>query len=267
MIYMSQKRIKTCLRYPGGKFYGYKRFQHFLEIPHEEYREPFVGGASVFLGKKLASKLNWINDKDEELINFYNIIKNDGDRKGLSSLLSNEVANKERHLEVRQFNPKNDVERAFKYFYLNRTSFSGIMNNPRWGYMIGSSVTPDKWPQIIIPVGEKLKNAKITSFDFRKVITSKTKNRSVLIYLDPPYFKASKAIYTHEFKMNDHQDLMKLLKDTKYKFVLSYNDDEELRQMYDWASIYKLDWVYYMSEARREKGKELIITNFKLELF
>lgn len=256
-------KTKTCLRYPGGKFYGLKKIRPFYDVPHNEFREPFVGGGSVFLDKELALKINWINDLDKELIIFYKTIQNPTTRKQLYKLLENEVANKERHKEVLAVEPKNDIETAYKYFYLNRTSFSGIMCKPRWGYALGSSVTPDRWTKIIEPVANKLKNIKITSLDFRKVITADSKN-NVLLYLDPPYFEASKSIYKNEFSKKDHLDLCNLLKDTKYNFILSYENCDGVKDLYKWANIHEIDFTYFMSEARRQNGKEIIITNFKI---
>jgi DNA adenine methylase len=257
-------RVKTCLRFPGGKFYALKKIRPFYQIPHEEFREVFAGGASIFLDKELAPKLNWINDIDKELINFYKVIQSKTTRNKLFQLLKDGVVNKERYNQIRRMQPKNKIQKAFKYFYLNRTSFSGIMNRPRWGYRLGSSVTPDKWIKIIEPVANKLKSVKITNLDFRRVINAKTNNREVLLYLDPPYFKASKAIYVHEFKFKDHLDLCELLKKTRYKFILSYENRKEIKELYNWANIYKIDFTYFMSEARRQEGKELIITNFKI---
>ncbi len=255
------RKVKTCLRYPGGKFYGFKTIKPFLEIEHDEYREPFVGGGSVFLGKDLAEKINWINDLDKDLINFYLVIQNRNKLNKLFSLLKNETASRERHSEVLKLKPKNKIEQAFKYFYLNRTSFSGIMNKPRWGYKIGSSTVPEKWPAIIDPVAKKLENIKITCVDYKKIILEPSKNK-VLLYLDPPYFEASKAIYNNEFTMADHIELMEILKKTKFKFILSYNNSEKLKKLYSWAKINEHDWTYFMSEGRRQNGKELIITNF-----
>ena len=42
-------RIKTCLRTPGGKFYGFKFLKKYFDTEFNEYREPFIGGGSVFL--------------------------------------------------------------------------------------------------------------------------------------------------------------------------------------------------------------------------
>lgn len=252
---------RTCLRYPGGKFYGVKHIRQFYNTPHNEYREVFLGGGSVFLDKPKLDKNNWLNDIDSELINFYKIIKSPASRKRLYALIDGEVATKERHAEVKEMTPKNNVERAFKYFYLNRTSFSGIMNKPRWGYAIGSSVTPDRWVDIIDPVAQKLAGTELTSVDFREMI-EKPSDNEVLLYLDPPYYKASKAIYNNEFSEEDHIDLMKLLKKTKFKFILSYENSPEIRELYKWANIHEISFRYYMSEARRQDGNELIITNF-----
>ena len=256
---MLAKKVKTCLRYPGGKFYGFKKIASFLEINHDEYIEPFIGGASIFLGKKL-SKNNWLNDVDKDLINFYKIIENQSKSKELYKLLDNEYVDKYRYEQVKNFTPKNKIEEAFKYFYLNRTSFSGIMHKPRWGYRIGSSVTPDKWVNRIDQVALKMRGTKLTCLDFREVLIKAS--QKTLIYADPPYYKASKYIYKNEFNMQDHSDLVDILKHTTSKFILSYNYHEDITKMYSWANISQEDWVYYMSGGKRDKGNELIITNF-----
>jgi len=102
--------------------------------------------------------------------------------------------------------------------------------------------------------------------DFRKVLNAKSKFKDddVLVYLDPPYFEASKGIYNIEFSKQDHLDLCKFLQKFPYRFVLSYDRSDELKKMYDWANIDESTWTYYMSEERRQEGKELIITNFRL---
>ena len=65
------KKVKTCLRTPGGKFYGFKKLEKYFQVEFDEYREPFLGGGSVFLSLDNETKTNWINDIDTELVNFY----------------------------------------------------------------------------------------------------------------------------------------------------------------------------------------------------
>ncbi len=259
-------KVKTCLRYPGGKFYASNKIKKFLEIKHDEYREVFAGGLSVFLAKELAPKLNWINDIDKDLINFYKIIQNQDARKQLYQLLDKEVANRDRHKEVKERVPKTKIEEAFRFFYLNRTSFSGIMKNPRWGFALGSSIPPYKWTKTIEPVAQKLKDVKITNLDFSDVILAKSENSGVLMYLDPPYYNAAKSLYTNDFKGGDHIRLANLLRETRFKFVLSYDDCPGVRKLYDWANISQINFTYFMSEGRRKKTNEVVITNFKANL-
>src|SRR3989338_10835763 len=116
--------VKTLFRYPGGKYYALSILRPFWEqIKHDEFREPFVGGGSVFFTKPKV-KYNWLNDKDENLIITYKMIKNPATRIKLKALVEKEEASPERHFFVKNMQPETELEIAFKYFYLNRTSFS-----------------------------------------------------------------------------------------------------------------------------------------------
>ena len=116
------------------------------------------------------------------MINFYKVIQNEDSKNELFHLLNDQIATKERHLEIKNYKPKNKIERAFRFFYLNRTSFSGIMVKPRWGYMLGSSVTPDHWTEIIEPVSKKLEDVKITCVDWKDVIKTSLNLMTKMFY-------------------------------------------------------------------------------------
>jgi DNA adenine methylase len=65
--------MKTPVSYYGGK---QRMLRHILPlIPlHDKYVEPFCGGAAVFFAKQQA-KLEIINDKNGEVVNFYRCCK------------------------------------------------------------------------------------------------------------------------------------------------------------------------------------------------
>lgn len=138
---MSQE-INSPFRYAGGKFYARKLIiEHIPD--HSYYIEPFAGGASIFFAKKKVEK-NWLNDIDEELINCLIIIRDYP--KELINRLKNEKATKERHNYYKNiFKPENKFDRVVRWFYLNRTSYSGIMNiqNCYWGYGDKYSMRPE----------------------------------------------------------------------------------------------------------------------------
>ena len=262
----AEDHVQSPFRYPGGKFYALKFIVPMLNcVEHDEYREPFVGGGSVFFGKPAVGS-NWINDLETDLIEVYHAIKSQDRVEKLIRRVSKEVANRERHSEVKALVPKSADDLAFKTFYLNRTSYSGIIHKPAWGYEIGQSAPPENWHKPLRNAHVKLQKARITNQDFEEVIAPPSKKR-VLMYLDPPYFLADqKRAYTKPFELSDHLRLERSLKKTAHRFCLSYDDCPQVRELYKWANIYERSWFYNTANTKgpRKLGKELLITNYRI---
>jgi len=73
---MKQKiQLKTPITYWGGK---QKMLDYILPLipKHGIYTEAFFGGGAVFWAKEPA-KVEFINDKNAEVINFYRVLKQD----------------------------------------------------------------------------------------------------------------------------------------------------------------------------------------------
>ena len=120
------KKNHSPFRYPGGKFYARKLILNAIPN-HDKYCEPFAGGASIFFAKDKVEK-NILNDLDKQLINCFTIIKDKVDN--LVKLIDGIEATKELHnYYKKEYKPKNNLQKAFRWFYLNRTSYSGIMKS------------------------------------------------------------------------------------------------------------------------------------------
>ena len=264
----SSDYCKSPLRYPGGKFYALKFILPILNaVPHRHFYEPFFGGGSVFFGKE-KSKFNTVNDLDRDIINLYKVIQSPKSFKVFYKLFDDEIASRERHYEIKMLEPKNEIDWAFKTFYLNRTSYSGIINNPAWGYAIGASSPPKNWSNFLLNAHEKIQNVQISQEHFREHLIN-IESENTLAYIDPPYYKADqKRAYQRSFGLDDHLELCNILRDSKFKFVLSYDNCEEVKNLYDWAFISTREWFYNTanSSGPRKMGKELLISNFKYDL-
>ena len=169
------KPINSPFRYPGGKFYARKQIIPILP-KHTIYCEPFAGGASIFFAKKPV-EINILNDLDKDLINCYRQIKNN-----LSEMISElegfEATPKIHSFFKFEYNANTNIKKAARWFYLNRTSFSGIMkmSNNGWGYGAKYSMPPERWPTMLAGVRQKIKHAKLTSLDFEETISQKKLN-------------------------------------------------------------------------------------------
>lgn len=260
----AQDFVQSPFRYPGGKFYALRFIVPLLEaIPHAEYREPFVGGGSVFFGKTKAP-FSWINDLEGDLIETYRALQDEDRCQLLCQRLAGEVASRARHTEIRDFVPQTPDDIAFRTYYLNRTSYSGIIHKPAWGYAVGSSSPPENWPRAALRSHWKLQNVKITALDFSDVLQASPASDSLVAYLDPPYFMADqRRAYTKPFAEEDHLRLSALLSQHSMPFVLSYDDCMPIRDLYSWANIYPREWLYNTANSKgpRKLGRELIITN------
>ncbi|MBC8182474.1 DNA adenine methylase [candidate division KSB1 bacterium] len=287
--------INSPFRYAGGKFYARKLIlEHVLY--HNHYIEPFSGGASIFFAKKKVDE-NHLNDLDDNLINVFKIIRDypqelinflvrkpmNENRISEKFIASIEVgdpipATKELHgFFKNHYIPQNDIERAGRWYYLNRTSYSGIMNgqNMYWGYGDKFSMQPKNWPGNIKRASLKLQGVKLTSLDFEHVIDNAPSN--ALLFIDPPYFNADQDKFYHRtFKKEDHFRLLNCLQ-RNYKrlmIFLTYDNSPEIRKMYQWMKeIHDREWNYCIQrtddqktkssrKGARYKGKELFILNY-----
>jgi DNA adenine methylase len=271
--------MNSPFRYAGGKFYARQLILERLPI-HDFYCEPFAGGGSIFFAKSKA-KANLLNDIDENLINTYVHIRDFPE--ALSKLVSKEEPTKERHYYYKnEYQPKDDLQRAVRWYYLNRTSYSGIMNmqNCYFGYGDKFSMRPENWTRNIMRTSEKLQNVKLTNLDFVEVIENTPDGG--FLFIDPPYYNADQdKFYTHAFNHDDHDRLAEVLEENanRIKFFITYDNCDEVVDLYEWAKYLEpAEWNYTIartddqkkaskvkkpSKGSRSKGKEIFIMNYQ----
>lgn len=290
--------INSPFRYAGGKFYARKLILEHIP-KHHSYIEPFAGGGSIFFAKRKVD-FNQLNDIDGELINVYLTIRDNPQEliyllkkrpeteSRIPADLTQSVlygdplpASKELHGFFKNvYQPQNEVERAFRWFYLNRTSYSGIMNNQNmyWGYGDKYSMQPKNWAQNLIRTSQKLQEVEITNRDFELVIDNAPDN--ALLFLDPPYFNADQdKFYQHCFTRNDHFRLEECLRrnNERLNLFITYDNTPEIRELYQWMiEMHDKEWNYCIQrtddqkngtirKGERYKGKELFILNYNSE--
>lgn len=273
------KRTNSPFRYPGGKFYAR---QLILDVipDHYTYCEPFAGGASIFFAKERAEGVSILNDLDSDVINTLIYIRDKVE--SLIDLLDGVEATKENHTFYKShYKPSNDLERAFRWYYLNRTSYSGIMRqeNCYWGYGRKYSMRPANWPPHLRTVSDKLQGVELLSLDFEDVIDGLPDG--CFVFADPPYYNADQQkFYNCTFTLDDHIRLQECLRRNagRMSFLLTYDDHKDVRDMYSWAlGVNEKQWNYTINRTDdqkngvklkdgfrggRYKGRELFIRNY-----
>lgn len=188
------KFASKILKWVGGKQFLLFEIEKYIPKNIKTYYEPFFGGGAVLFN--LQPKSAVINDINSELINMYQIVKDDVD-----SLIENlkihqnteEYFYKLRELDrnKEKYDNLTKVERASRLIYLNKTCYNGLFRvnqsgefNSPFGYYKNPNIVNEVGLKAVSDLFNKI-NIEILNEDFAKAVSGASKGD--FVYLDPPY--------------------------------------------------------------------------------
>ncbi len=226
---------------------------------HQAYCEVFAGAAWVFFRKE-PSKYEVINDLGD-LICFYRVLQNHLEEflKQFKWLL----ASREWFEDWKRQQAAGgltDIQRAARYYYLQRMCFAGRVKGRTFG------AAPLRRPRInllrleeeLSEVHLRLANVTIEHLHWQQFIKTYDKP-GTFFFLDPPYYKA--PYYNHNFKISDFEELAETLTGIRSEFVLSINDHPEMRKVFAHFMIRHVQLYYSAAQDKCTKVRELLIKN------
>ena len=224
------------------------------------YIEVFFGAGWVFFGrKKLPGQLEVINDKDGEIVNLFRCIKYHA--RALEEEMRWVIPSRQIFFDsVAQLKSEGltDIQRAARFLCTLKLSFGSNRRS-----FATSAKSFQRTLNHLSKVQERLGDVTIENRDFGYIL--KTYDRpDALFYLDPPYLGTEKY-YEGMFGWDDHLRLADNLKKIKGRFVLSYNDDDRIRELYSaWCNIESVQRRETLSGSgeNQKSFKEVIIKNF-----
>lgn len=257
--------MNSPLSYLGGKSRLAERIVSIIPEDHTCYCEPFCGAAWVFF-RKAPSKCEVINDMDGELITFWRVIQNHLEE-FLRYYRFAVISRKLFELENKK-NPKTltDIQRAVRYFYLQKTGFGGKTVGRTFG--TGATGAPrlnlTTLEETLLEVHWRLAKVTVEHLDAVECIRRYDRPET-LFYLDPPYWHT--AGYAVPFGDKDYLRLRERLDGLTGRFILSLNDTPEVRKIFKGFRILKVNTTYssgngrFAESARSEARSEVIIHN------
>lgn len=284
------------LRYPGSKRGLVDYITQALKINALKpslYIEPFVGGGSVainLLHRNLVDKVLMI-DLDPWITSFWQTLFFD------TQWLIEQVKTMQVSLEnwriYKKSKPNTIRDQALICFFLNRTSFSGILEE-RAGPIGGKGQKSDypidcRFTEItrktIVDRIEKISQYQsriygIWNCSWDNAIQKiqidqgdgKLPKSDLFYYLDPPFFEKADALYRFYFLEEDHMALRDCLLSLEDKWLLSYDSACQVEAMYGDAlkkgtngtQHHDIELLYTVAKiSKRKKGKEVIISNLE----
>jgi DNA adenine methylase len=108
------------------------------------------------------------------------------------------------------------------------------------------------------------------SFAYGSCFDTIPKHENDFLYLDPPYYETVSHYYGKDgalHKSFDHEAFCDTLKQHKGGFVMSYDNSDSVRSLYqDWTEFRYLTFPYQMSGTKRYEKTELVIVKHPEQL-
>lgn len=270
-------RSASPLRYPGGK----AKLLNFMQsvviannLYGHVYREPFAGGGGLALSllySGFCSRIS-LNDADPAIAAFWRSVTRQP-KDFCSKIAGVELSLDEwrRQKEIWSNKGASDFDLGFATFYLNRTNRSGIIEGagPIGGYGQKGNYSIDaRFNRLgliksVSQIGKSADRIEVTECDAVDYLHRHCDERS-FVYLDPPYYVKGQRLYRNYYIHEDHLKVARCVKSLNCPWIVSYDNVEEIREIYNWGR--SIEFTLQYSAAKSVRGEEVIFLGPNLDM-
>lgn len=228
---------------------------------HTCYVEPFCGAAALYF-LKAPAKVEVINDVNGELVNLYRVVKHhleEFSRQFKWALTSRQIY---KWLQVTPEETLTDIQRAARFYYLQKNCFGGKVNNQTFGTATTSAPRLNllRLEEDLSQAHLRLSATYIEHLDWAACI-AKYDRAHTLFYCDPPYWGTEG--YGVDFGLEQYDRMADLARRIQGKMIISVNDLPEMRQTFAGLTMKSVPINYTVGGGGRDaKTAELIICNW-----
>ncbi len=257
---------KSPLRYPGGKTRAISFLQDTLETEYPTRKtllSPFLGGGSFELALAGQGYTVCANDLFTPLATFWTQVK--VNPQAISQRVRQEMpVDKEKFLRFRTEiqTDTNPLDIAVKYFIINRCSFSGATFCGGYSAQAASGRLTPSSLETLNQVN--LTRVTVSNVDVLKFLEENPQTVNTVVYADPPYYISS-YIYGRDGDLHqafDHKAFAEAIK-KRSDWMISYNDCEYIRSLYQGCRILTPSWAYGMNKSK-QSSEILILPSLSL---
>lgn len=275
------KLVSPFVKWVGGKRQLMDSIMGVIpkNIKNYTYVEPFIGGGAVFF--YLQPKNAIINDYNSELINVFNVIKDNLEE--LIVDLKKHKNDSDYFYDLRKldrseiFDEIGKIERASRLIYLNKTCYNGLyrvnnageFNSPFGRYKNPNIVNEPVLRAVSLYLNSN--NVQILNTDYDDILKGLDKNS--FVYLDPPYHPISESsnftgYIQGGWNISDQVRLREACDDLTrrgVKFLLSNSASDFIKDQYREynISLVKAKRIINSDAEKRGEVDEVLIRNYE----
>jgi DNA adenine methylase len=223
-------RVRPPMTYFGGKQILAKRIVALLP-DHLHYVEPFCGSLAVLLTKP-ASRMETVNDLDQDLMTFWRVLRNRSEE--LERVCALTPHARAEHDYVLRAEPATDELEVARRVWVRLTQGRGgqMRRTTGWRYFSaarGSNLSMpgylEAYRKRLAPCLDRLAQVSLECRPALDVIANYGQHDDTLLYVDPPYLGSTRNWgnqYRHEMREeDDHRTLAEALHAARAAVVVS----------------------------------------------
>lgn len=244
----------------GGK----RRLAPFL-LPlfpdHGCYVEAFCGAAALYFLKP-ESEVEVLNDINSDLSNLYRVLKHHLEeflRQFKWALTSREMY---RWHQLENPEALTDIQRAARFFYLQKLAFGGKVDGQTFGTATTSRPRLNliRLEEDLSAAHLRLSNTWIENLPWYEVIARYDREHT-LVYCDPPYWQT--AGYGVEFGFEHYERMAAIARSMKGTMIISINDHPDIRRVFAGLPMQTVAIDYTVGGGDGVAAQELVIGNWR----
>jgi DNA adenine methylase len=256
--------MKSFLAYMGGKSLLANKI--IPKIPeHKCYVEVFAGAAwLMFKKEETISDVEIINDINSDLVTLYRVVKHHLEE--FIRYFKWILVSRDDFQRFHKEDPETltDIQRAVRFYYLLKMGYAARIRNPSF------SIAPTSKPRLnllrieeeLSAVHLRLSRVYIENRSYADVI-KRFDRPETFFYVDPPYYGYEDYYGEGLYERDDFIKLRDNLSGISGRFILSINDVEYIRKIFNSFHIETVKTSYTAAGADKKKRvNELLIMNY-----
>ena len=260
--------LRPAAGYIGGKRNLARRVCAIIDAQDvDAYAEPFVGMGGIFLRRRQRPRAEFINDVSGDVATFFRVLQ--GHYAYFIDTLRFRVTSRAEFERLRALPPERltDLNRAARFLYLQRLAFGGKVAGRNFGVASGQAArfNVSTLEPMLAELHERLAGVVIEQLPWSDFVARYDRD-GMLFYLDPPYWGCERDYGADVFGRADFAAIAEQLARIRGRFLLSINDNPEVRRIFAGFSLQAIETTYSVSTATGgpKPAGELLVSNFPL---
>lgn len=248
-------KTSTLVPWPGGKSRLAAQLFSLFDNTHRTYVEPFAGAAAMLFLRPEPAKVEVLNDVQRELVTLYRVVQHHLDEFVRQFRWQLVARDEFRRLLAADPSTLTDIQRAARFYYLQRNAFGGKVVKQSFG--VRNDGPPSfnllRLEEDLSAAHLRLSRVVIENLDWQECMR-RYDGPATFFFADPPYWETEG--YGTPFGLEQYHSLAEQMARGKGKVLLTVNDHPDMRLAFKGLRIHRLKTRYTVGGSAASKQQE-----------